>query len=190
MTATTCRRCGGTGQMIRDPCERCMGRGRIRTTETLTVRIPPGVEDGAQLRVSGRGHTGARGGRSGDLYVSIRIDPHPIFQRAGADLGCEVRVPMTVAALGGEVDIQTIEGEIETIDIDPGTQPGEVVRLRGKGMPRLDRGGRGELVVLLKVETPTDLDQDQADLLRQLAELRAERAGTKGFFEKLKQAFR
>jgi molecular chaperone DnaJ len=190
MTATTCPRCGGSGSIIVDPCERCLGRARIQTTDTLTVRIPAGVEDGAQLRVSGRGHTGARGGRSGDLYVSIRIEPHPIFQRAGADLGCEVAVPMTVAALGGEVEVPTIDGDAEPIEIDPGTQPGEVVRLRGKGMPRLNRGGRGELVVLLKVETPTRLDQDQAELLRQLAELRAEKAGTKGFFEKLKQAFR
>lgn len=190
MTAAPCRRCGGTGQEIIDPCERCLGRGLVRTTETLTVRIPPGVEDGAQLRVSGRGHTGMRGGRSGDLYVSIRVEQHDVFQRAGADLGCEVAVPMTVAALGGEVEVSTIDGEPETIEVDPGTQPGEVVRLRGRGMPRLDRGGRGELVVLLKIETPTKLDQEQAELLRRLAELRSEPAGTKGFFEKLKQAFR
>jgi molecular chaperone DnaJ len=131
-----------------------------------------------------------RGGRSGDLYVSIRVEQHDVFQRAGADLGCEVAVPMTVAALGGEVEVSTIDGEPETIEVDPGTQPGEVVRLRGRGMPRLDRGGRGELVVLLKIETPTKLDQEQAELLRRLAELRSEPAGTKGFFEKLKQAFR
>jgi molecular chaperone DnaJ len=190
MTASACRRCGGTGQEIIDPCERCLGRGLVRTTETLTVRIPAGVEDGAQLRVSGRGHTGVRGGRSGDLYVAIRVEQHDLFQRAGPDLGCEVSVPMTIAALGGEIEVPTIDGRPETIEIAPGTQPGEVVHLRGRGMPRLDRGGRGELVVLLKVETPTRLDQEQAELLRQLAELRAEPAGTKGFFEKLKQAFR
>jgi molecular chaperone DnaJ len=189
ITASTCHVCGGTGEQIHDPCPRCSGRGRVRVDETLTVRIPAGVEDGAQLRVTGRGQAGTRGGRAGDLYVSIRISEHLIFRRAGSDLGCEVSVPMTVAALGGEVEVPTLD-ETTTIDIEPGTQSGEVVRLKGRGMPRLERSGRGELVVLLKVETPTDLDAEQAELLRHLAELRAENAGTKGFFEKLKQAFR
>jgi molecular chaperone DnaJ len=189
ITATTCPTCGGTGQQIHDPCVQCSGHGRVQVTETLTVRIPPGIDDGAQLRVTGRGQAGTRGGRAGDLYVAIRIAEHPIFRRAGSDLGCEVTVPMTIAALGGEVEVPTLD-EPETIDIAPGTQSGEVVRLKGRGMPRLDRLGRGELIALLKVETPTGLDADQAELLRQLAELRAENAGTKGFFEKLKQAFR
>ena len=189
ITASACPVCGGTGERIDDPCKRCSGQGRVRVSDTLTVRIPAGVDDGAQLRVTGRGQAGTRGGRSGDLYVSIRVTPHPIFRRAGNDLGCEVSVPMTIAALGGEIEVPTLE-EPESIDISPGTQSGEVVRLKGKGMPRVDRGGRGELVVLLKVDTPTDLDVEQAELLQQLAQLRGEDAGAKGFFEKLKQAFR
>jgi molecular chaperone DnaJ len=189
ITAATCSRCGGTGQRVHDPCPECYGRGVTPVVDTLTVRVPAGVDDGAQLRVTGRGQAGARGGRSGDLYVSIRVEPHPIFRRVGDDLGCEVAVPMTIAALGGEVEVPTLDGA-ETIEVSPGTQSGEVVRLRGLGMPRLDRGGRGELVALLKAEIPTDLDSDQAELLRELARLRGEAAGTKGFFEKLKQAFR
>ncbi|HZA41579.1 MAG TPA: molecular chaperone DnaJ [Actinomycetota bacterium] len=189
ITATPCPVCGGTGERIDDPCKRCSGQGRVRVSDTLTVGIPAGVDDGAQLRVTGRGQAGARGGRSGDLYVSIRVTPHPVFRRAGEDLGCEVAVPMTIAALGGEIEVPTLE-DPETIDIAPGTQSGEVVRLKGRGMPRVERSGRGELVVLLKVDTPTDLDPEQAELLRRLAELRGENAGTKGFFDKLKQAFR
>lgn len=189
ITAATCSRCGGTGQRIHDPCPECSGRGVTPVVDTLTVRVPPGVDDGAQLRVTGRGQAGARGGRSGDLYVSIRVEPHPVFRRVGDDLGCEVAVPMTIAALGGEVEVPTLDGA-EMIEVSPGTQSGEVVRLRGLGMPRMDRAGRGELVALLKVEIPTDLDSEQAELLRELARLRGESAGTKGFFEKLKQAFR
>jgi molecular chaperone DnaJ len=189
MTASTCPRCGGVGSYAAAPCARCSGGGRVTVTDTLTVRIPPGVEDGAQLRVSGRGEAGVRGGRSGDLYVSIGVAPHEVFKRAGDDLGCEVTVPMTVAALGGTVTAPTLDGPHE-LTIAPGTQSGEVVRLRGKGMPRLDGGGRGQLVVLLRVETPTDLDDEQAELLRQVAQLRGDDAGGKGgLFERIKEAF-
>jgi molecular chaperone DnaJ len=187
MTAATCPRCRGEGHEIRDPCPRCSGRGRVLVTDTLTVRIPPGVDDGAQLRVSGRGEAGARGGRSGDLYVQIRVLPHETFRRAGDDLGCEVVVPMTIAALGGVVDVPTLDG-LEELDVSAGTQSGEVVHLRGRGMPRLDGRGRGELVVL-KVETPRGLDEEQTELLARLAELRRERTVTKGFFDKIKEAF-
>ncbi len=189
MTATPCRRCGGAGQEIVTPCDKCDGSGRVRQVETLTVRIPPGIEDGAQLRVTGRGQAGIRGGRSGDLYVAVTMAPHPIFRRAGDDLGCEVTVPMTVAALGGSVEIPTLEGT-ETIEIKPGTQSGEVVRLRNRGMPSLQGWGRGELVALLKIETPTDLDQEQAELIERLAELRGEVVGARSLFERIKGAFK
>ena len=188
ITATTCSRCGGAGQELAEACARCRGKGRVEANESLTVEVPPGIFDGARLRVSGRGEAGVRGGRSGDLYVSIRIAEHPVFKRAGDDLACEVPVPMTVAALGGEVEIPTLDGP-ETIEIEPGTQPGEVVRLRNRGMPRLDGRGRGQLVGLLRVEVPRDLDDEQADLLRRLSELRDERAGHKGLFEKIRDAF-
>ena len=188
ITATTCARCGGSGQEIVEPCKTCRGAGRVERTEALTVQIPPGIEDGAQLRVSGRGQAGVRGGRAGDLYVGIRVAPHETFQRAGADLGCEVPVPMTIAALGGVVSIPTLEGP-EDLDVKPGTQSGEVVRMPGRGMPRIQARGRGELIVLLKVETPTNLSEEEAELLRRFAEVRNEAAGGKGFFDRIKEAF-
>lgn len=188
MTASTCPRCRGAGQEISTPCPRCAGRGRVEVTDTLTVQIPAGVDDGARLRVSGRGEAGVRGGRSGDLYVGINVLPHEVFRRVGDDLGCEVPVPMTIAALGGTVAIPTLEGP-EEVDVAAGTQSGEVKRLRGRGMPRLGGRGRGELVALLRVETPTDLDPEQAELLQRFAKLRDEHAGSKGFFDRIKEAF-
>lgn len=188
MTAASCPTCRGSGQVITSPCRNCGASGRVQVTESLTVHVPAGIEDGARLRVSGRGQAGTKGGSKGDLYVSVVVVPHPTFQRAGADLGCEVSVPMTVASLGGSVTVPTIDGE-EEVDIDPGTQSGEVVRLKGRGMPRLGSRGRGESVVLLKVETPTDLDREQAELLQRLAEMRDEPVEARGFFERLKQAF-
>jgi molecular chaperone DnaJ len=189
MTATTCPRCRGTGEIIPDPCPTCDGRGRIASSEELTLEIPPGIDDGAQLRVHGRGAAGTLGGRAGDLYVVVQVAPHETFKRAGADLGCEVRVPMTVAALGGQVAIPTLDGD-EIVDVRPGTQTGEVVRLKGKGMPRLGRHGNGELVALLRIETPTELDEEQETLLRTFAELRSEDVGERGLFDRIREAFR
>lgn len=188
MTATACLRCGGTGQEITNRCKNCRGTGRVSVSDMLTVQVPPGVDDGARLRVTGRGQAGGRGGRPGDLYVQILVEPHPVFRRAGDDLAVEVKVPMTVAALGGEVEVPTLDGP-EQIEVDPGTQSGHLERLRGRGMPRLTGRGRGELVVLLKVETPTDLDREQAELLANLAELRGDAAGGRGLFDKIKEAF-
>ncbi|HJR45633.1 MAG TPA: molecular chaperone DnaJ [Actinomycetota bacterium] len=188
MTAVTCPRCGGRGEEITTPCSNCGGRGRVESAEMLTVHIPPGVDDGARLRVTGRGEAGIRGGRSGDLYVAINVAPHEVFRRAGDDLACEVIVPMTVAALGGTVEMPTLE-EPESIDIEPGTQSGQVVHLRGRGMPRLSGRGRGELVGLLKVETPRDLSDEEAELLERFAQVRGERTGQRGLFDKIKEAF-
>ncbi|MEA2486490.1 MAG: molecular chaperone DnaJ [Actinomycetota bacterium] len=190
MTATSCPTCSGTGQEIVDRCSNCRGAGRVETTDTLTVTIPPGVEDGSRLRVTGRGAAGLRGGRAGDLYVGIAVAPHGLFRRAGSDLGCEVAVPMTVAALGGELEIPTLIDGTEVVEVKPGTQAGEVVRLKGKGMPRLGGRGRGELVVLLKVETPSRLDERQEELLRQLAEERGEVVAERGLLGRIKEAFR
>lgn len=188
MTAAPCVRCGGRGEEITSPCKNCAGQGRVQEHDTLTVQVPPGVDDGAQLRVTGRGQAGVRGGRSGDLYVAIKVAPHEVFRRAGDDLACEVAVPMTVAALGGGVEMPTLE-EPEPIEIEPGTQSGQVVRLRGRGMPRLGGRGRGELVGLLKVETPQDLSDEEAELLERFAKLRGERVGQRGLFDKIKEAF-
>ena len=188
MTASTCRRCRGAGEVILDPCPRCGGKGRVAVDQSLSVSVPQGVEDGAQLLVSGRGEAGMRGGRKGDLYVAIRVAPHEVFRRAGEDLGCEVPVPMTVAALGGTVDIPTLDGA-EQVEVAPGTQSGEVVRLAGKGMPRLGGRSRGEIVAWLRIETPTGLDDEQTDLLARFARLRDESAGGKSLFGKIKEAF-
>lgn len=188
MTATPCPRCSGTGQEITTRCKNCGGTGRVTITETLTLQIPPGIDDGARLRVSGRGQAGVRGGRAGDLYVAVSVLPHPVFRRAGDDLGCEVPVPMTIAALGGVVPVPTLDGE-EEVEIQPGTQSGEVVRLKGNGMPHLSGRGRGELVALLKVETPTDLSKEQAELLERFAELHGDEAGGRGFIGKIREVF-
>lgn len=189
VTAAPCARCAGTGQVILDPCLRCKGVGRIPLQDTLTVQIPPGVDDGARLRVTGRGEAGPRGGQSGDLYVSIGVAPHDVFQRAGDDLACEVKIPMTIAALGGVAQVPTLDGH-EEIEISPGTQSGEVIRFRGKGMPRLNGRGRGELVGVLRVETPLDLSGEEAELLEQFAKLRGDGAHPRaGFFDRIKEAF-
>ena len=188
ITATTCPRCRGRGEEIVDPCKNCRGTGRVQVTDALTVQIPPGVDDGAQLRVSGRGEAGVRGGGSGDLYVAIRIAEHEVFRRVGADLGCEVDVPMTVAALGGTIEIPTLDGA-EPVEIEPGTQAGEVIRLKGKGMPRLQARGRGEIVALLRVLTPTDLTEEQEEVLRRFAELRSEETSPRSMFDRIKEAF-
>jgi molecular chaperone DnaJ len=188
MTAVPCARCRSTGQIVASPCRNCGGTGHIELTETLTLQVPPGVDDGARLRISGRGQAGPRGGPSGDLYVNIGVAPHAVFQRVEADLACEVLVPMTVAALGGYAEVPTLDGS-EEIEISPGTQSGEIVRLRGKGMPRLGGRGRGELIASLKVDTPTKLTKEQADLLEQLAKLRGEEPAPRGLFDKIKEAF-
>ena len=189
MSASTCMKCRGTGQEITTPCPRCSGAGRFPMNETLTVAIPAGINDGSQLRVRGRGEAGVRGGRSGDLYVAINVAPHEIFQRAGENLGCEVTVPMTAATLGGAVSVPTLDGH-EELEIAPGTQSGEVRHLKGHGLPRLNGHGRGELIALLKVETPTGIDEEQAELLARFAELRGEEVGDKrSFLDKVKEAF-
>ena len=190
VTAHPCPTCRGAGERILDPCSNCRGTGRVPVTDTLTVQVPAGVDDGAQLRVSGRGESGTRGGRAGDLYVTVRVAEHAVFRRAGEDLGCEVSVPMTVAALGGEIEVPMLMGDPENLEIKPGTQSGEVVKLKGRGMPHLRSGRRGEFVVFLKVETPERLTPEQAEALAQFAELRGETAGSRSFLDRIKEAFK
>jgi molecular chaperone DnaJ len=199
VTSRTCPECGGVGSRIRHPCPDCAGEGRVRSRRTLTVKIPPGVSDGLRIRHSGEGEIGPGGGPPGDLYVEIRERPHPVFTRDGDDLHCHFALPMTAAALGTTVKLETLDGE-ESIDIAPGTQSGTVITLRARGVPHLSRGvGRGDLHVHVDVEPPTRLDDEQERVLRDLARLRGEEHaditvttadGGGGFFSRLRDAFK
>ena len=188
MTSRACPTCGGFGTVITHPCAECRGEGRLRARRTLTVRIPPGVESGMRIRLSGEGEVGPGGGPAGDLYVEIAQEEHLVFSREGNDLHCKVTLPMTAAALGTVVTLETLDGPVE-VDVRPGTQPGAVTTLRGKGVPHLrdtvrtevsrediqaGRVNRGDLHVHVEVSTPTRLDERQEKLLRDLAGLRDE----------------
>jgi molecular chaperone DnaJ len=187
VTATTCTVCAGSGQEVRSPCQECRGQGLLMQDTTLSIDIPPGLEDGNQIRYPGRGHAGQYGGPPGDLIVELVVDPHPVFERRGDDLICRVQVPMTVAALGGAVELETLDGP-ETIEVDPGTQAGTIKRLRKLGVPHPEGRGRGDLLVELAVQTPTHLGEQQRQLLRQLAQLRGEEVDPQagGLFARLK----
>jgi molecular chaperone DnaJ len=173
MTTAPCRTCDGSGQEIPDPCQKCSGSGRIRQPATVTVDIPAGVSEGIELRVTGNGHAGIAGGTAGDLFVRIDVEQSPRFERRGQDLYTVLDIPVTRAALGGSIEIETLDDR-ETLKIDAGTESGTVVRLKGKGIPNLNRRGRGDLFVTLHVVTPNDLSRDEKHLLERLAELRGE----------------
>jgi molecular chaperone DnaJ len=177
VTARPCPVCRGYGEVIQDPCAQCGGDGRVRTRRTLTVKMPPGVADGMRVRMSGQGEVGPGGGPAGDLYVEVEEEPHSTFERHGSDLHCTVRIPMTTAALGAVVPLETLDG-VEEVDIEPGTQPNSELVLTGRGMPRLRSSGRvdghGDLHVHLEVAVPTKLDARQSELMREMASLRGE----------------
>ncbi|WP_007519785.1 molecular chaperone DnaJ [Pseudofrankia saprophytica] len=177
VTSRPCTRCSGTGTVIEHPCRECAGDGRVRKRRTLTVKIPAGIGDGMRIRLSGEGEVGPGGGPAGDLYVEVSERAHPVFTREGDDLHCELRLPMTAAALGTSATIETLDGA-ETITFKPGTQPGEAIRLSGRGVPHLRGVGRGHLHVHVLVETPVKLDAEQERLLRELSRLRAEEQPT------------
>jgi molecular chaperone DnaJ len=193
MTTRACSGCGGTGEQIPSPCATCGGEGRVRSRTTKSVDIPAGIEDGMRIRLAGQGEVGPGGGPPGDLYIEISEQPHETFTRDGADLHCTIGVPVTGAALGSDLVLTTLDGE-EKIEVRPGTQSGTVLQLRGKGVPKLRSSTRGDLFVHVEVRTPTRIDEEQEQLLRQLAELRGEdvsitpRAG--GLFGKVRDAFR
>jgi molecular chaperone DnaJ len=178
MTASPCRTCGGTGVEILDPCTTCRGSGRVTAPDTVTVDIPAGVDDGLELRVSGAGNAGLVGGPSGDLYVGIRVEPSLAFERRGQDLFAMLDVTLTQAALGADVSFETLDGT-EHVRIEPGTESGELIRLRGKGVPHLNRRGRGDLYVTVHVKVPKDLRREERKLLEQLADARGERSSKK-----------
>jgi len=193
VSARTCPSCQGYGTVIAHPCPKCGGEGRVRARRNLTVKIPPGVEDGMRIRLAGQGEVGPGGGPPGDLYVEIHERPHDIFSRKGDDLHCRVTVPMTAAALGTRITIKTLDSE-ETVDVKPGTQPGSTLRIRGRGVPHLRGSGRGDLHVHLDVRTPTKLTAEEERLLREFARLRGEEVAELsrqkgGFFSFMRDAF-
>jgi molecular chaperone DnaJ len=195
MTSRPCPGCGGFGTVIRRPCPECDGEGRVRTRRTIKVRIPAGVEDGTHIQLAGEGETGPGGGPAGDLFLEIVQRPHTIFERQGDDLHCTVTIPMVAAALGATLKVQTLDGPAD-IDIRPGTQSGQAIPLYSQGTAHLNASGRGDLIIHVTVETPTKLEPEQENLLRELAKLRGEESppgkfqpGQQGFFSRLRDAF-
>jgi molecular chaperone DnaJ len=186
-----CPRCGGTGRIVQHPCRRCDGAGRVLEERTLEVEIPPGIHDGQRIRLSGEGHAGLLGGQSGDLYVLVRLRPHDRLVRQGDDVYSTVDLTMTQAALGATVGVPTLEGEVD-LEFEPGTQPGEIRILRGRGMPVLQGFGRGDHRVLVNVAMPRQLTDDQRRLLQEFEHSAGEDTyrPDEGFFDKLKSAFR
>lgn len=167
----TCPTCGGMGQIVKNPCRACGGAGRIEKERALSVNIPAGVETGTRIRLAGEGEAGMRGGPTGDLYIFIEVREHPIFQRDGVNLYCRVPVAITAAALGGDIDVPTIDGGRSKVKVPAGSQTGKQMRLRSKGMPALRGGGHGDMLIELAVETPVNLTSRQKELLREFEKL-------------------
>ena len=192
----TCPRCGGSGRMVMDPCQSCHGAGQVRKERTLEVAIPPGVDDGARIRLEGEGDAGSGGGPRGDLYIFLSVRPHDLFERDGLDLLCTVPVPMCTAALGGEIEAPCMadpeavddDGRL-TVKIPEGAQTGHKLRIKGRGMPSLRGRQRGDLLVELFVETPTRLTARQKELMREFAEGcgESQHPRSSGFFNKAKR---
>jgi molecular chaperone DnaJ len=189
----TCPRCRGSGTMVRNPCDTCLGQGRVRRTRKLSVKVPAGVDTGDRIRLAGEGEAGRNGGPAGDLYVEVQVREHPIFERDGAHLSCEVPVSFATAALGGTVLVPTLDGEV-TIKIPAETQSGRVFRLKDKGVKPVRGGARGDLFCRVVIETPVKLGAAQRELIRQLEEsLRGDShrhaPRAQGFFEGVKRFF-
>jgi molecular chaperone DnaJ len=188
----TCGRCGGAGRVIEHPCRTCDGSGRIIEERSLAVEIPPGIHDGQRIRIGGEGHAGQLGAQAGDLYVFVHVKPDARFVREGNDLFATVDLTMTQAALGGKIAVPTLEGDID-LELEPGTQPGDVRVLQGRGMPVLQGRGRGDLRLLVNVAVPRRLTDEQRRLLEQFehdVDEETYRPDDEGFFDKLKSAFR
>jgi molecular chaperone DnaJ len=197
MTSRPCGTCQGFGTVIPNPCRECAGDGRVRAKRNIDVKIPAGVETGNRIQLSGQGEVGAGGGPAGDLYVEIIVAEHDFLVRDGEDLHLQLNVSMTGAALGTEMKVETLDGEIE-VEVKPGTQSGEMIPVKGKGMTRLRSGTRGDLYVHINVEIPTKLSKAEAELLKSFAQLRGEklngsqvrRNSDSSLFAKFKEAFR
>lgn len=185
----TCSTCRGAGKFIKDPCSNCGGSGRVHQEKTLAVTIPAGVEDGTRIRLSGEGEAGLNGAPSGDLYIFVTVTPHHIFQRDGANIYCAVPIPVTTAALGGHIEVPTVDGARARITIPTGTQSGHQFRLKGKGMSVLRSKERGDMFVQASVETPVNLTKKQKELLKEFeseAGSKQNNPESEGFFKKVK----
>jgi len=188
VTTATCPTCGGYGKILKSPCSQCRGQGRVQKSTRLSVKIPAGVDTGSQIRLSGEGEAGVRGGPPGDLYVVLRVKSHPQLTRHDQDVVFELRVNMVQAALGDRIEIPTLDGQVE-IAIPAGTQHGQTFRLQGKGMPDVRSGRRGDEYVVVQVVVPKDLTLEQKSLLRKVGGLTGKpEKVSKGFFEKLRDA--
>ena len=185
-----CEACAGAGEIVRDRCGDCRGVGRIEGEQTISVRVPAGIDEGTRLRLTGEGEAGVAGGPPGDLYVVVSIKPHPLFEREGPDVHCQVPISVVQAALGDEVEIPTLEGVV-TMRIPEGIQSGKALRLRGKGLPTLRTAARGDQIVHIFVETPTQLTERQRELLQEFAAEGGHEVSpvTKGFLDKLRDLF-
>lgn len=189
-TMRTCDKCKGKGKIIDDPCKSCGGSGKIRRQKTLEINVPAGVADDQLLRVSGQGNAGANGGPSGDLLVGIRVHPHPIFERRGNDIWCELPITFTQAALGAEVVVPTLDGDV-SYQVHEGTQPGDVFKLKNKGIENLTGRGRGDQYVKVTIEVPKNLSKEQKEILQQFEVSSSEKnyQKRKSFREKLENLF-
>jgi len=189
----TCQACGGHGKVIEKPCKKCQGQGRIAKEKTLQVTIPPGVEEGTRIRLANEGEAGLRGAPAGDLYIFLGIKPHRLFRREGSDIHCRVPLTMTIAALGGVIEIPTIDGGKAKVTVPPGTQTGQQFRLKGKGMSVLRSPSRGDMYAEILVEVPVNLTKKQKDLLQEL-DGEFNKAGShspesEGFFARVREFF-
>ncbi|ENT04444.1 chaperone dnaJ [Brucella sp. 63/311] len=187
----TCPGCNGRGQIIKDPCEKCHGQGRVTQERSLSVNIPAGIEDGTRIRLAGEGEAGLRGGPAGDLYIFLSVKPHEFFQRDGADLYCKVPISMTTAALGGQFEVSTLDGTQTRVKVPEGTQNGKQFRLKGKGMPVLRQSVTGDLYIQIDIETPQNLSKRQRELLEEFEKLSSQENSPKsaGFFSRMKEFF-
>ena len=168
-TVRTCDACGGTGKIIKEPCAECRGKGRVNKSNRIVVNIPAGIDNGQTLTLRGEGEAGYRGGPNGDLYVVVSVRPHKLFTRRGYDLYLDMNIPVTVAALGGEIQVPTLTGSVK-YNIPEGTQPGTTFRLREQGVSRLNASGKGDMLVRVNVQIPKKLNEEQRELMHKLAE--------------------
>jgi molecular chaperone DnaJ len=196
MTTRPCPQCHGFGTVNPRPCVECSGDGRVRTRRSLTIKIPAGVDSGTRIQLAGEGEVGPGGGPAGDLYVELMMRPHPVFDRSGDDLHCTVELPMTAAALGTTIELETLDGP-ESLEVKPGAQHGQTLKIPARGVPKLRGTGRGDLLVHLEVRTPTRLDSRQEELMRELAQRRGEEhphgavsAQGQNLFTRLRDAFK